>query len=188
MAALEPQTCGQSNWLYCANHEEHTKYLKSQDIRFGGVVFHDLFHDLSVVTFRAEQVYLPRKRIILTHEDLTGDPLAPDSIHLEMIKNSTRRSEATGESKRQDLCFQQRWRLRTSAILDIKSRILQERLPASVCRRNSWISNVFLRKRFRCRRPYGVSRSKAKIHRSDQKQTIGLNHLKIWQAQSAACI
>lgn len=77
-------------------HEEHTKYLKSQDIRFGGVVFHDLFHDLSVVTFRAEQVYLPRKRIILTHEDLTGDPLAPDSIHLEMINNSTGKAKQLG--------------------------------------------------------------------------------------------
>lgn len=76
--------------------EEHSKYLKEQDIRFGGVPFHDLYLEQDIVTFRAKQVYLPLKRIILSHEDLSDDPLGPDSIRLEMVKNSTGEAKQLG--------------------------------------------------------------------------------------------
>ena len=69
--------------------EEHAKFLRSQKITYGGVPFHDIFEEEdSVVTFSVAKVYLPRKRIILTDADLTGDPLEKDAIRVKMIRGS----------------------------------------------------------------------------------------------------
>ena len=64
--------------------DDHREFLIKQGIKYGGVAFHDIFEPDSVITFKANDVYVPRKRIVLTHMDLTGDPLNEDAIHLHM--------------------------------------------------------------------------------------------------------
>ena len=66
------------------HYQEQNEYLKRANVRYGGALVSDIYNDGAIVTYVARQVLLPKKRILLTHLNLTGDPLEGDAVRLIM--------------------------------------------------------------------------------------------------------
>ena len=59
--------------------------------------FHQIFENLSVITFKADRVYLPKRRIVLVDAPLENDPLSQDAIELKMYAPNNKRKKLSNK-------------------------------------------------------------------------------------------
>ena len=75
---------------------EQSAFLNRLDVKYGGVPVTKLYNDGAIVTYRVPEVYVPKKRIVISHLDLTGDALEQDAIRVKMTHPSGEKEKQLG--------------------------------------------------------------------------------------------